>query len=526
MKKQLTLLAAVGLMPLGLALAAPAGAADPVYPLGSRPSSVSLYPVAESGRAYPSPLTVGYFGGGYWQGKPVTYTIDVSKVAGFAEVVGDQRPNGQKCTSEATTLTCVVPAPNLELTLTPRKGSKVGDAGALAVTAKTEGATFTPYDVPVQVGGPELALGDSWSPPPIKAIGDQSPIPLTFKNNGRVATDGAVVRIHTSRGTDLLEKYDNCTYGPAGDQNLRKGVTLAICTFEDLIEGGKAYEAVEPLTVKANGRAMNEVLVTQVFRTNEAPKTPEGHTRPNTGKKLTLKPRTASGGSYSDFSRDIEWQVKNTADFAAIGATATGKAGETVKLDLGFHNRGPAAVTKDGRRAAVTADIRIPAGTTVTKVPRSCNQKWQNSTEYYCHGATTMLEDERDVRTFELRIDKVVEGATGTIKVGSDYGGLPESWDPDHANNKAAIVLNPKNPGPAPTSTATPTPTSTAGTGTPTATASASASATTTTAPASGGLASTGTSVVTTAVGAAVVLVGGIALFVAFRRRGDSGGHA
>ncbi|MFE3288109.1 hypothetical protein ACFXJJ_34095, partial [Streptomyces sp. NPDC059233] len=360
MKKKLTLPAAAALILLGPA--APAGAADPVYPLGSHPASVSLYPVTDTGYAQPKPLTVGYFDKTSWQGKPVTYTIDTSEVAGFAEV------EGQKCTTAATTMTCVVPAPSLELTLKPRKGSKVGDLGELAVTAKTEGATFTPYNVPVQVGGPKFGV-DLKISLPIKAIGDQTAVPLSFKNTGLVATEGAVVRMYTSRGTDILEKYDNCTYGPAGAQHPGKGVTLITCTFEGSFEGGTAYEPAEPLTVKANGRALNERLDVHVFRANEAPKLPEGQTRPSTGKKLTVKPRTAPGGDFENDSYDAQWSVANTADFAAIGASATGKVGETVKVDLGFHNRGPAAVTKDLRDYAAVAEIKMPPGTTVTKVP-------------------------------------------------------------------------------------------------------------------------------------------------------------
>ncbi|MFD8633297.1 hypothetical protein [Streptomyces sp. NPDC059656] len=516
MKKKLTLLATAALIPLGLA--APAGAADPVYPLGSYPASVSLPPVTESGEVMGSLLTVGYFSSPSWQGKPVTFTIDTSEIAAFASV------ENEKCTSAATTLTCVTPESNLDLKLTARKGSKVGDLGELAVTAKTEGATFTPYKVPVQVGGPKLALDAQARMPAIKAIGDQGRIPLSFKNTGRIATDGAVVRMHVRRGTDLLEKYDNCTYGPAEAQYLGKGVTLITCTFEGPIEGGKAYEPAEPLTVKANGRAMNERLDLQVFRVNEAPKAPQGHTRPNTGKKLTLKPRTAPGGVYEDPSWDSQWSVPNTADFAAIGATATAKAGDTVKLDVGFHNRGPAAVTMDLRESAVSGDVRMPPGTTVTKVPEGCTEKYQNNKEYFCSGGISMLEDEKVLRTFEVRVDEVIPDAKGSIKVGSNQGGTqPEKWDPDHSNNKAAIVLNPKNtsPSPSPTATTSATPTGTAtpsGTATPTASASASATA------ASGGLASTGSSALATAVGAAAVLAAGTVLFVVFRRR--RGNHA
>ncbi|MFJ8013061.1 hypothetical protein [Streptomyces sp. NPDC096339] len=516
MKKKLTLLAVGGLVALGLA--SPAGAADPVYHL-TGPNSLSLPPVSESGQAYPRALAVLSPDLPYGK-RTVTLTVDTSKLAGIATVAINGDPSQNKCTSDATTLTCVSASADLDLSVTPVKGGKVGDAGDLTFSAKTEGATFAPHSTRVVVGGPELNI-ESGSPFALSAVGNQSRLPIAFKNRGLIATKDPVVWMRTTRGIDTLEKYDNCTYGPAGDSQADKGSTLTICTLEGTAEGGQTYETVEPLTLKANTRAMNEVVSAQIFEAGEAPKPRGEQTRPSTGKKLTFKPRTSPGGSYDDDLVKHAFTVKNTADIVAVGSTVKGKAGETVTLDVGYHNRGPAAIA-DEHTEVVNVGVEIPAGATVTNVPPRCSKV--DATRYTCGSGETVLDDEKGIFRFELKIDKVVEGAKGFVRVGSGQGeNEPHSWDPDHANNTADIVLNPKDPGPGttPTSSATtsaaPTTPAPPGTTTPTAPASS-------TAPASGGLASTGTSALATAVGAAAVLAAGIVLFVVFRPR--RGNHA
>jgi hypothetical protein len=142
----------------------------------------------------------------------------------------------------------------------------------------------------------------------------------------------------------------------------------------------------------------------------------------------------------------------NTADLKLIGSRTEGAVGDTVRADVTVRNRGPAWIASLGAgEPAATVDVRIPAGTTVTAKPEACaalteDGEWLeeqlDAPRYRC--TTPIYLNERAAHTFsfDLRIDS--EGRSrSTVAIDNDQYEPPvRSFDPDLANNSAALVVN------------------------------------------------------------------------------------
>ncbi|MBT2467664.1 peptidase [Streptomyces sp. ISL-66] len=545
-----SLLAAVGLMAVGLT-AAPAHAADPVFTL-SGPAEIGLRPhPGQSGE--PQKTTVDFRVAnetGTVFDRQSTYTIDLSALKGVADVAFTrEQHNG--CTLAAAKVTCKAwsiwthGSQVVSLDLAAAKDSKVGAVVDLTMTGSAEGATFKPITTKVKVGGPDLVLEEAPLKPEM-VPGQTQALPIVLSNAGTESARGVALELDTTHGIDLVEKYDNCSYSvsdtPGQPWNTGWGTT--ICTFADEIKPGTVYETAEPLTLKAAPHAFFDAITYAVYENGDQPKTTEKLAPSATTKKLTLKERPARAAALRSADLDpwnnyheFAFSVKNSADLVAGAVSLKGKAGETVKAELGFQNNGPAwvAYLRSGEAVART-DIVIPAGVKVTKAPEQCRgfeangePREQNlgAPRYHCSTTHVIGEKQKFAYPFELKIEKVIEGATGSISVGQWADDTPvQDWDPNKANNRAAFVINGKDAG------TTPTTGPSTGTGTPTQGASATAAATTSASAsasavpgagkgpkANGGLASTGSTALPVAIGGAALVAAGGALYVAVRRR-------
>ncbi|MFI5636016.1 peptidase [Streptomyces goshikiensis] len=551
MRKRISLLAASGLVALGLATT-PAHAADPVFTL-SGPAEVGLRPhPGPSGDAQKTTVEfrVGNTTGTVFD-KRSTFTIDLSAFKGIADVTLDKDRSGD-CTQTATAVTCVrdglYPSERRVaiLELRAAKDSKLGASADLTMTGKTEGATFKPATTKVKVGGPDLvlekaALKEKMNP------GDTQGLPIVFANAGTEAVDGVALRIDTTHGMDLVEKYDNCSVDKASEW-----MTGTVCVLDGEFEPGAVYEVSGALTLKAAAHAFHDGIVYSVNAAGKEPAARQqlGKNTTGTGKKLAVTERTPAkaalrpgAGAGTDLApgnnrHEFDFEVKNTADLAADALSLKGKAGDTVKADLGFRNKGPAWVSYARLGSGVArTDIVIPEGAKVTKAPAGCEgveadgtSRKQNAgaPRYLCWTDYDLGEREKVSYPFELKIEKVVADAKGSVTVdGWGPGGIEvQGWDPDKANNKAAFVINAKDTGPTPgptSSTGSPSPKPSSSTSpSPSASVTTAAAVTGTGPKANGNLASTGSSVGPVAFGAAVLVAAGGLLFVAVRRR-DTG---
>ncbi|MER5733180.1 LPXTG cell wall anchor domain-containing protein [Streptomyces sp. NPDC002138] len=549
MRKRISLLAAAGLVALGLTT--PAAAADPVFPLiGPSAIGLRLHPGTPTGVAKESLLAFSLDPGTTtgFQGE-FTFTVDLGKLAGIADVRENPAAAHPSCVRAAATLVCkatgITPGvrPGFELLVGAAKGSADGASADLTVTGSVKGATVKPVTTKVTVGGPDLVMDRL----PLKADlvpGQKQPVPLAFANTGNRAAHGVVLELAATRGMEFVETYDNCTTRADGVT----GVTL--CTFEGDFGPGEAYELADPLTLRATGRAFDDQLGYGIYETGSRPQAAaalaaRSGAGSGTGKVLAVKKRPAatSGKTATDLEpgdnrREFAFHTANTADFTATGATVQAKAGQTVTAEVGLRNQGPAWIGRPrvGESVART-DVRIPAGSFVTKKPDACRavnadggertaEQQLGAPRYFCASGASVLEDEQVRYAFELRVDQVVEGAAGkgSVSVGEQapQGVTPHRFDPKTDNNTAEIVLNAKGG-------ASPTPGRPSGSPSPSTSVSPSASASPSGTPVpvagtgggtpNGNLASTGSSAAPLALGAAMLLAAGGALYVAFRRR-------
>ncbi|WP_420035024.1 hypothetical protein ACN2WE_23660 [Streptomyces sp. cg28] len=321
--------------------------------------------------------------------------------------------------------------------------SAAGDFGSIKITGEGAGVTFAPLTIDVLVGGPEFKNRKLSEPRGFEA-GDVYDAPVGFRNEGGMAGDGAVLRFHGSRGLSFLDSYGNCAYKKTTDGSLLHQGVDAICTVPGTFEAGTAYTVAEPLKVRTADFALADIFSYGFSAVSPAKAkallTEDGYT-PGTGGSLTLK--ELPGASAADYTRyaELDLPTSNTYDLVLTGASAKGKAGDTVKADIGFRNDGPgwiSALRSGGESIGFT--VAVPKGATVTKAPDRCNFTTidEGVKGYLCWVSTPLLEDAKLTFPFELRIDKVVKNAKGKVA-------LP-SWDnpsePEQSNNTAWIVLN------------------------------------------------------------------------------------
>ncbi len=544
MRKRISLLAACGLVALGLSTT-PAHAADPVFTLAG-PAGIGLRPHPGQG-GEPQKTSVAFRvvnDSGKAFDRQSTFTIDLTALKGIADVTLASR-QGSDCTLTAAAVTCKRRAlwagetTVVDLNVSAAKDGKAGATADLTLTGTAAGATFKTATTKVRVGGPDLVMEPARLTAEQKP-GDKQALPVVFANEGTESVDGVVLEVRTTHGIGLVEQYDNCSYSEDATEGRpwHTGWSTVQCLLEGEYEAGAVYGLDGPLTLRAAPHAFRDGLTYAVYANGDQPKTGKLG-RPANGKKLTVQKRapkvSVRSGDLDPWNnvQEFDFATKNTADLVAAPVSLRGKAGETVQADLGFRNNGPAwvAYLRSDEDVART-DIVIPAGARVTKVPAGCKgvnadgghrEQMLGAPRYFCSTGHIVGERETFSYPFELKIEKVVADARGSVSVGrwTPGGTQGQRWDPNHANDKAAFVINAKDGGttPAPTTSATPTPTASA---TPTATATPTASATPgsgTAAGTNGGLASTGTSAGTLALGGAVLVAAGGALVLAFRRK-------
>ncbi|MGW7332152.1 LPXTG cell wall anchor domain-containing protein [Streptomyces sp. NPDC054840] len=559
MRKRISLSAAGALVVLGAAIT-PAYAADPVFTLAG-PAAIGLRPhPGQSGEPQKTSVEFRIVNDSTKTfDRPSTFTIDLSALKGVADVTLAKGREAD-CKLTAAAVTCkrwglwTGESTVVNLDLRAAEGSKAGATADLTLTGTAEGATFEAATTKVRVGGPDLVLERARLKAEQKP-GDKQNLSIVFANEGTDPVNGVVLEMRTTHGIGLVEQYDNCSYAEdsTAGRPWNTGWSTVQCLLEGEYEPGGVYGVDGPLTLKAAPHAFVDGLTYAVYAAGDQPKAAKNRAaasgkEPVGGNKLTAAERAPKASARSarpavdldpwNNVQEFDFATRNTADLVASGVSLKGKAGETVDADFGFRNNGPAwvAYLRSGEDVART-DIVIPAGARVTKVPAGCKgveadgtprEQTLGAPRYFCSTGHVVGEEETFTYPFQLKIEKVVPDAKGSITVGrwTPEGTTGQRWDPNHTNDKAAFVINAKGIGPAPTPTGTsasPTPTGSA-TPTATATATASASATGSGVTANGGLASTGSSTRMIALGGAVLLAVGAGLFLAFRRK--AGGHA
>ncbi|GAA4992106.1 hypothetical protein [Streptomyces hyderabadensis] len=371
-------------------------------------------------------------------------TIDATALKGFAKV---GLPDS--CAVDGLVAVCEesslypgdVYNPSWDIRLDLLDTAEAGDHGKIEVTGEGEGLEFNEHTVDVLVGGPELLKKKLPAEPAGFRPGDTYEAPLGFRNVGSMPADGVVLRFTGSRGLSFPDSYDNCSYAEESEDDLIRYRHVALCTFEGEFLPGTAYELSEPVRVKTADFALGDIFGYSFDAVGAkeagALRTGADH-RQGSGRTLTLKP--VKGGQSGDYTKyaEIDLPQQNTYDLDLTGARVAGEQGETVTVDVGLSNHGPAWL--GGLRSGgepIGFSVQIPEGASVVDSPCSPMND-ESPSEYLCFADTPFLEDDARTFPFKLRIDKVVAGAKGKIA-------LPEydnPWEGDPSNDTGWIVLN------------------------------------------------------------------------------------
>ncbi|CAL9483538.1 hypothetical protein [Streptomyces sp. enrichment culture] len=453
--------AVAGAAAAGLAAAGPAGvahAADGQAPLPvtiTGPDKVDLALDGAEGEPGQPQIELGLTGPGEYDPDSDTdpepipnsgyrITIDATALKGFAKV---GLPDS--CAVDGLVAVCEesslypgdVYNPSWDIRLDLLDTAEAGDHGKIEVTGEGEGLEFNEHTVDVLVGGPELLKKKLPAEPAGFRPGDTYDAPLGFRNVGSTPADGVVLRFTGSRGLSFPDSYDNCSYAEESKDDLIRYRHVALCTFEGEFLPGTAYELSEPVRVKTADFALGDIFGYSFDAVGAkeagALRTGADH-RQGSGRTLTLKP--VKGGQSGDYTKyaEIDLPQQNTYDLDLTGARVAGEQGETVTVDVGLSNHGPAWL--GGLRSGgepIGFSVRIPEGASVVDSPCSPMND-ESPSEYLCFADTPFLEDDARTFPFKLRIDKVVAGAKGKIA-------LPEydnPWEGDPSNDTGWIVLN------------------------------------------------------------------------------------
>jgi hypothetical protein len=456
----------------------------------------------------------------------VSVAVDASSLAGKAtmEVTGD-------CVSTGTLkVRCDVgPLSGGEsidpFFLKPTAAAKAGDTGAITYTATASDAATVTGKTDVLVGGPKLVARPY---PALKGIAPGAVFERTpaFADTGAAPADkGVMLWVQDSDGVSLARDHSNCHYSDQSDIG-------AWCRFDTPVAPGAAYETDAPLRYTASKDTMygyNTYLAWPVG--GSAPDSFDPSDFPDTGTGAPLGLKSVASGSGFTGSGYGTFATTQHADYQALGDTVEGKVGETVSITLGVRNNGPGRMGFRWMDAdnSGTFVVTPPAGTTITGAPApgeqgdpgplwNCTPGKTGAKSYTCDIASTDFGPGDSVtQEFTVRIDKVVPGATGSVRAVEN----PEypNRDDDTANDTAAIAVNAtgsatSSPSPSASASASASPSATA-TASPSGSGAGTSGGTTT----GGGLAATGADGVLLRAGIAVLLVaGGALVFLAARR--------
>ncbi|EGX55084.1 hypothetical protein SZN_34672, partial [Streptomyces zinciresistens K42] len=262
-------------------------------------------------------------------------------------------------------------------------------------------------------------------------------VPATFTSTGSEALSKVWVSYQVSRGLRISELPSNCRAWKVGGFDETPVSTKAVCSFEQRVEPGGVYAPEKDLPVKVLDNALYDgVTVVASSYDNTPGDEASGGPVQGTAPAVRLTGRTGATPSGEDVL-EVPVKAVNTADLQVTGARLQGRVGDKVKLTVKFTNAGPAWVNdRKVGEPATRVFVRMPAGTTVTKGHGFCDRK--SAGLYECGTSQAWIDEGYPgTYTFELRIDKAVAGAEGSVALED----APRPYDPDKTNDKAGIAL-------------------------------------------------------------------------------------
>ncbi|MFD8308878.1 hypothetical protein ACFV29_42165 [Streptomyces sp. NPDC059690] len=368
----------------------------------------------------------------------VHLTVDLSKVADFAEPEPSQHCNGNLCTLDLASATSDYHA----ITLVPKPGAAIGASGTVTVSGTASDATVTGDRLTLTNGKTQLKVSAS-AEQLDQVPGDMLTFPLDVWNNGQLpAAKGVQLRIDTTAGLHLQGSWANCRDVPASGRGGHI-VRSTLCDFPTPVEPGRQYALSSPLRLKVGGEALRDKIFYEFTPlTGAAPAN-------GPGTPLTLIPKGAmpSDGNTAPYFTTYVNSV-NHADFAVTGDTVTGRRGGHATLQATVIDRGP-AVVQDllDEDAFLPVLVKLPPGTKATKIPDNCQPPPTDDgsdpgprmgrSSYQCTFHDPAPGD-RHVLSFTVAIGpRTPAVSTGQVRTLEFMKGL----DPDASNDNAALTL-------------------------------------------------------------------------------------
>ncbi|MFC4066925.1 Ig-like domain-containing protein [Actinoplanes subglobosus] len=285
--------------------------------------------------------------------------------------------------------------------------------------------------------------------------------PLSVTYTGTRALEGVAVSFNGIDGFATESRYKNCTYGVYGDV---KG-----CVFDRTLEPGRSYRVDLPLRAPADVYAPSAIR-TQFVWEKKAFYRPYG--TPGDAAPIALlddvTPETVD--HYPWQFVDLAITGRQSADLVATGSKVYGAAGDVVQVKATVRNDGPATLNwiATGVPHGLVV-VTIPPGTSVQSAPSRCapatdaQRTRTDAVQYACvlDGTLKIGEFYTMNLPFNLRIDRVVQDATGMIEVNPACTCERFADDLDRSNDTAPLILNPSPTAPGGTDTNPPVVTST-----------------------------------------------------------------
>ncbi|GAA3344163.1 hypothetical protein GCM10020358_46290 [Amorphoplanes nipponensis] len=378
--------------------------------------------------------------------------LDVSELAGLVTFAW---PAG--CTTAGPVATCPAPAGSVDnnapllIPVRAVAGAPAGAHGTLSVRGDADnpgdGNDLMSDDAVITVSGdgPDLAALVEGSIPDAR-VGDRVHAPMTVTNLGNRAVQGIRVTVEFSRPLTPTP-YANCRYG------FRAGFpergTVAVCDFPQRIDPGAVFKLQRGFGALVTEAAVDHQVIEYTVAPQAGAGLPTGVTLEGRGGsrlslvRVTAAPARARVSSAADVdsandSRYWGFEVDNLLDVAAVGATASGAIGETVRVEVGARNIGGAIdFTRYGSSAA-RFRFQLPGGTEVTDVPANCALDGDSpATTYVCNLPSLYFDRGATfLRTFALTV-------TGpSYDAGQVYADIDgPAADEDFANDRADVSL-------------------------------------------------------------------------------------
>ncbi|MEY9874059.1 hypothetical protein ABH931_003553 [Streptacidiphilus sp. MAP12-33] len=402
----------------------------------------------------------------------VTLTIDARGLAKVAKVAfsGNCTAHGLVATcpewfqGDSTSVPQGIGAAS-QIVVSALPGAKPGATGSYRITGHSSAATIVGGTGWVTVGGPDFKLAPIAPNLGTRPLGSVVSVPVGFTNLGDRPANGSRALFFASPGLSFATHYANCRYGHYS----RAGVAnVALCSFPGAVRVGEQVALAQPLRLRFTSRAL--------FEQTQGDVGPWGDTQawswitaPGSGYVWTqgkgavlglkvLKPGRATSAPYGtaqladtydhDFIAGVT--AKNTADFGTTGFSAKATAGQQVTAKLTLANHGPADLWSGGNGGPGLM-ITPPPGTTVVATSATCSlfDPAKPQEGYFCAGsAFGQGSGTTSTFTLTLRVDQVIAGATGSVRVRYQQYARPgqnpySAWyDTDTRNDSASIRLN------------------------------------------------------------------------------------